>query len=172
MIAALQSLSRTAILPTPRDRRNSNPGYLRPLGRSDIEAETPLAAAQRARHYQTKFDTTAQVFDVFAPLYGPPEPCGPSMRVARIDLTRSRRIDRLHRRRHPAAFRRPRLAAQPPQPPWRGLRRRARQASRRSGRQPRSDEAPLAVYVGVLTSGEPRKSSHQHGLLTLTDHRR
>ena len=28
-----------------------------------------------------------------------------------------------------------------------------------------------AVYVGVLTPGEPRRSSHQHGSLTLIDHR-
>lgn len=30
----------------------------------DIEADTPLEAAHQARHYQTKPDTTADVFDV------------------------------------------------------------------------------------------------------------
>ena len=29
-----------------------------------VEAETPLAAAQKARHYQTKPGTTATVFEV------------------------------------------------------------------------------------------------------------
>jgi hypothetical protein len=30
----------------------------------EVEAETPLAAAERARHYQVKPDTTAAVFEI------------------------------------------------------------------------------------------------------------
>ncbi len=85
VIAALQSLLEQQSCP-PREIGGTATRYL-VRWEIDIEAETPLAAAQKARHYQTKPDTTAQVFDVFAPLCDPPEPGGPSMRVARIDLT-------------------------------------------------------------------------------------
>lgn len=44
----------------------------------DIEADSPLEAAQKARHYQTKPDTTATVFDVRAE---------DSANALRIDLT-------------------------------------------------------------------------------------
>lgn len=84
VIAAVQSFLEHQSCP-PREIGGPTARYL-VRWEIDIEAESLLEAAQKARHYQTKPDTTAQVYDVFAPLYDPPEPGGPSTRVARIDL--------------------------------------------------------------------------------------
>jgi hypothetical protein len=86
VIAALESLLLEHHSCPPKEIRGQTTRYL-VRWEIDIEAESPLEAAQKARHYQTKPDTTAQVFDVFAPIYDPPEPGSPQMRIARIDLT-------------------------------------------------------------------------------------
>ena len=41
-----------------------DPGLYRVRWEIEVEAETPLAAAEKARHYQTKPGTTATVFEV------------------------------------------------------------------------------------------------------------
>jgi len=53
----------------------------------DIEADSPREAAEKARYYQTKPDTIATVFDVFAPMHEPPKAGGPRHRVATVDLS-------------------------------------------------------------------------------------
>lgn len=53
----------------------------------DVEADTPREAAIKARDYQTKPGTTATVFDVYAPMYEPAEPGGPSELVETVDLS-------------------------------------------------------------------------------------
>jgi hypothetical protein len=52
----------------------------------DIDADSPQEAAERARFYQTKPDTTATVFTIFEPTHSR-NPRDGAVRVARIDLS-------------------------------------------------------------------------------------
>jgi hypothetical protein len=53
----------------------------------DIEADSPQEAAEKARACQTRWRSTATVFDVFEPMYEPHAVGGPTIRVATVDLS-------------------------------------------------------------------------------------